>query len=229
MMNPFRHAVAAAAFTPTDIASLAAWWDASDESTITDVYGSVSQWDDKSGNGRHASQGTASLQPITGTRTINGLNVIDFTNGDRLTTGTFGPITQPLEIWAVVQFDSSTVGYITEGLDSSNRFTTGHFSNLWVLNAGNFLDGTTTVATALHAIRALFDTTSSELWVDGASEITGNAGSNELDGLNIGGRYDNANWVDGRIAEILLFNDELSAGDVTDLETYLANKWGVSF
>ncbi len=55
-----------------------AWHDASDTSTITHVSNSVSQWNDKSGNARHATQGTALNQPITNTRTINGLNVIDF-------------------------------------------------------------------------------------------------------------------------------------------------------
>jgi len=41
MMNPYRR-TAAGVFVPTDRADLEGWWDASDESTITDVSGSVS-------------------------------------------------------------------------------------------------------------------------------------------------------------------------------------------
>lgn len=56
-----------------------AWWDAADLSTITDAGGgAVSQLDDKSPNGRDLSQATSGHRPITGTRTINGLNTLDF-------------------------------------------------------------------------------------------------------------------------------------------------------
>lgn len=54
------------------------WLDASDKTTITEVSGAVSQWKDKSGNGRNYSQSTGSAQPTTGTVTQNGLNTIDF-------------------------------------------------------------------------------------------------------------------------------------------------------
>jgi len=54
------------------------WFDASDEATITEVGGFVSQWDDKSLNSYHVTQPTGSLQPLTGTRQLNGRNVIEF-------------------------------------------------------------------------------------------------------------------------------------------------------
>jgi hypothetical protein len=66
-------------WTPASI-STSAWYDAADESTITESSGSVSQWSDKSGNDAHATQTSGSFQPSTGTETINGLNVIDFDN-----------------------------------------------------------------------------------------------------------------------------------------------------
>ena len=59
-------------WTPAALgSSLALWLDADDFSTITLNGSTVSQWDDKSGNGRHASQATLSSQP---TYTANGLN-----------------------------------------------------------------------------------------------------------------------------------------------------------
>ncbi len=64
-------------WTPAQIKTQG-WYDASDLSTITDSGGSVSQWDDKSGNGLHLSQGTGSAQPETGSEKINGLNALDF-------------------------------------------------------------------------------------------------------------------------------------------------------
>jgi hypothetical protein len=49
-------------WTPEEI-DTAIWLDAADEDTITLNSGNVSQWDDKSGNDRHATQGTAGAQP----------------------------------------------------------------------------------------------------------------------------------------------------------------------
>ena len=49
-----------AVFSLTSIPDNILWLDASDSSTITEVSGAVSQWDDKSGNGNHVSQGTMS-------------------------------------------------------------------------------------------------------------------------------------------------------------------------
>ena len=39
------------AFAPDDIGTLSAWFDASDQATITDTAGAVTQWDDKSASG----------------------------------------------------------------------------------------------------------------------------------------------------------------------------------
>lgn len=64
-------------FSPLEL-SPELWLDASALSSITHSSGSVSQWDDLSGNGRHVAQSTAANQPTTGTRTQNGLNVLDF-------------------------------------------------------------------------------------------------------------------------------------------------------
>jgi hypothetical protein len=58
------------AWTPAKLSDLALWLDADDASTITLNGSTVSQWNDKSGNGRNASQATAANQP---TRTLSGL------------------------------------------------------------------------------------------------------------------------------------------------------------
>lgn len=65
---------------PAFLTSAPIWLDASDLSTITESSGSVSQWDNK-GTSDNFVQPTGSLQPTTGTQTLNGLNVLDF-DGD---------------------------------------------------------------------------------------------------------------------------------------------------
>ena len=58
------------------------WLDAADPTTITQVAGAVSQWDNKGTLGDFT-QGTGALQPTTNATTQNGFNVLDFA-GDYL-------------------------------------------------------------------------------------------------------------------------------------------------
>jgi hypothetical protein len=59
--------------------STALWLDAADAGTVTTVSGAVSQWNDKSGNGRNATQGTAGNRPVYQASAQNGLNAVRFT------------------------------------------------------------------------------------------------------------------------------------------------------
>lgn len=72
-------------FEPDYLTGLQLWLDASDASTLYDATtggslvaadGAVARWEDKSGNGRHATQGTAGSRPARKTSTQNGLDVI---------------------------------------------------------------------------------------------------------------------------------------------------------
>jgi hypothetical protein len=75
LINPY--AFGGGPWTPSAITT-ALWLDASDSATVTTVSGTVSQWNDKSGNGRNATQGTAGNRPTYTTAGQNGLNVITF-------------------------------------------------------------------------------------------------------------------------------------------------------
>ena len=82
-------------FDPRRIPGLQAWYDAADSASVTLDAGRVSQWSDKSGNARHATNTTSgSTQPSYTTAARNGLNVLSFAAGSvqRLTvsgTSTF--------------------------------------------------------------------------------------------------------------------------------------------
>lgn len=80
LMAASNSAAAAAAWTPAQITT-ALWFDASDSSTITTVSGAVSQWNDKSGNNRHATQAAASERPLlttapAGIRAVTGQTLV---------------------------------------------------------------------------------------------------------------------------------------------------------
>jgi hypothetical protein len=59
-----------AGFDPTTIAGLQVWYDGNDASSVTLVSGKVSQWSDKSGNARHATQSNATYRPTYSSNSI---------------------------------------------------------------------------------------------------------------------------------------------------------------
>ena len=73
-------------FVLAPVAGYKAWYDASDTGTITVSGSNVTQWNDKSANGLNLLQGTASKQPLSGTRTQNGLNTIDYDGSNDVLT-----------------------------------------------------------------------------------------------------------------------------------------------
>ena len=82
MRGHFLRAAAGSAtlWTPASLgADLALWLDADDADTITLNGSNVAQWDDKSGNGNHVSNGTAATQPAYLTTGWNGKPTVSFT------------------------------------------------------------------------------------------------------------------------------------------------------
>jgi hypothetical protein len=76
-------------WTPARITT-ALWLDAADANTITLNSSTVSQWNDKSGNGRHVSQATASLRPIDSATGFNSMPTLQFTETNQQVLFTSG-------------------------------------------------------------------------------------------------------------------------------------------
>ena len=83
------------------------WLDGADKSIITLNGSDVSQWGDKSGNGHHATQGTAALQPAYSS--LNGRNVITFDGSNFLNIShTYGATAT----WFLVATKSTSADYL---------------------------------------------------------------------------------------------------------------------
>ena len=215
------------------------WFDPSDTGTITDAgSGKVSQLNDKSGNGYHATQATDGSRPITGTRTQNGLNVLDFISNDNLSATGPGNAAQPHTYVFVGKNDSAASGTRAafDALNSGGTQDAG-------INMRGGVDGTTptyylgagsdtntgTADTNAHVWVFIFNGASSKIWIDGVLISTTNPGSsNGPGGVRIGDwRGGGAGW-DGWIGEFLNYASALSDGDRDSLESYLGTKWGIS-
>ena len=98
-----------AGWTPALIAP-ALWLDADDASTITIATG-VSEWRDKSGNNRHASQPTSGLQPALTPAGLNGKNVVSWDGSGKILSGTMTKNFTAQSVFQVLKFATGCPQY----------------------------------------------------------------------------------------------------------------------
>lgn len=238
-------------FSPKSLSGLLSWHDAQDGSTITQSGGDISQWDDKSGNGHHATQATAVDQPIYNTSGINGLPAVEFDGLEFLT------------IADSADFDSN-IGYtllITLLRDSASNSQTvfrnrklGSFGarnglsfefsgSAWQFvihedNAGNYrgisLPGAPGAGNP-HYITTLFESDDIDILVDGVDQnltpdhTNGTVGNVSLPGiLAIGAEPSNfTRRFNGKIGEIIWYKGIKNSTELAQLHTYSSARWGI--
>lgn len=211
----------------------AAWYDASDKSTITETSGSVSQWNDKSGNSRHAIQGTGSLQPKTGIATISGLNAIDFDGiDDYLQHGTPLDFADGITIVSVYQAVTGRPFGVREVASGKKSFALGASDNSLRYD-GAFSTGTI-IPTGLPVIRVAYKNaagTSQVDYVDGSLNINDTQILPDSTSVYINvGNCNNAfaQPSDGPVGECLVLSYAVDETTRQKIEGYLAHKWGLT-
>ena len=231
-------------WTPADIETVA-WFDASDTDTIIESSGAVSQWNDKSGNAHIVKQGTALSQPITGSRQLNGLNVLDFNGSQFLESDGYvftPPVSGNLSIIMVFKADS-----INNWSDSVISFFDGAQTNdlqFSSANASQFNGRLAGAVTANFTNGPYSDNTISSLIYDKTNDVfNAYMDSNRIlsdlvysDSSKLGGvgpfktrifanRAGNQ-FPDGLFGEVVMLED-VSTNARQKVEGYLAWKWGL--
>lgn len=236
-------------FTPTVIAGLQLWLDASDLSTITESGGAVDQWNDKSVNGNNATQ-TGTARPTTNSRTINGLNVLDFDGVDDLMILDSQPIVgteaRTIIIVALADDDGSD-NYIISLSDNlvANGMAYRITAEIAVrIDGANRLfpaeaieDGVNAaIITATNEANSNIELNASNfqiyknsiLLTGGSSASPGTLVSTSVGTAAIGDdALGTVNRLDGVIGEIIIYNRVISAFERQQVEEYLANKWSI--
>lgn len=232
------------AFVPTDISGLALWLDASDASTLTlDGSNNVSQWNDKSGNDRNAVQASTIRRPSL-TTVANGRTALLFDGIDDQLRSPY-PNTSTT-VTAFVVFTKSAaggsfntfcrmIGAFHGTTDASDWNTTSGFSYQWNLGASKiqFTRNSSAIAQinsssfgriSLGAFRR--SGTEISHWFNG-STATGTTGATAFASDNIAMGGQNADgWLNGYIAEIIIYNSAISDASVDTVNAYLKAKWG---
>lgn len=231
-------------WTPADITT-ALWLDAADASTITLNESAVSQWSDKSGNARHAAQGTAGAQPT------RGANVVTFDGGDyfrfpgsnasdyalKFGTGSFAILCvvnptavnrNPHIIFGARGFDA---GWFF-GLSNNNPY-------MRMYNKGERWSPSpatgVTLATGLQMLGATAPRGATGRFyrngniVVSTSAVVGSSSMANSRYVHVGGYTDNSDnptglWLGG-IHEIIVFPGVMSVDDWQKAEGYMAHRW----
>jgi len=230
--------------------------DATVSNSISESSGSVSEWRDISGNNFHASTSTANQMPSTNSRTLNGLNVIDFDGVDNFLTFSskdvisFGYTT----VFIVYKSDAANKDYIlgsgNENPNKSRFYLRSDSSIIGSFDSAqndkiNFLSQNDTDE-RISMQETVLGTTKRNLgtflYRDGVfqgskpdvayvHEITSTQPNNEdMLKLQLGSREGNVNNHEGYIAEVLFLNNEgeqLTQETRENIEAYLAYKWGL--
>lgn len=226
-------------FTPTDLADLVLWLDASDTATITGG-STASQWDDKSGNGYNATS-SGSLRPSSGTRSVNSLNAMDFSgsNGMTLAAGFFDAIEASSNTVLIVYQCDATTGQmrLLNGLvGTSTRYAIAlnNTNNLFGLHSTSFSTVTATITRDTNTHIAVFrrNGTSQTIIQDGtasnnnASAVNNNMGSGSIGYEAVGA---GVQWYNGAICEIVACDADIGSTSINETANYLASKWGCSW
>lgn len=224
-------------FRPSDLLGLELWLDASDTSTITSSGSpaTVSQWDDKSGNARNVTQGTAANQPTTGSTTQNNLNVISFDgSNDNLRTSNGALQLAELTAFAVARSQSigRTICGVSHDVTHTNpfwRWVIFHDSNGTISNRidGTAYNGFGPVLTT-NARCYVLDTALGDMW-NNTSFNGDNTGAtvtypNSTPFL-VGSHPTNGEVLNGYICEIVIYGRSLTANERYLVTTHLQQKW----
>lgn len=206
-----------------------AWYDAADGSTVTHSSGAVSQWNDKSGNGYNVTQATAANQPSY-TSAIGGKSVLTFdaAGPEYLSNTAIADTAQPFTAFVVTRNDDTAVvkWILTGSTTTANRaLIRTNASEIQAIDMGTVLSGGTMSTTLLGVSTSVINSTTSQLFLNGSSQGSGDAGANNLQDIRIGANHAAANGWSGDIAEIIIYNSVLSTANRELVEAYLKNKW----
>ena len=223
-------------FQPTDDTALIGWWDADDAATLTADSGLVSSWADKAGT-VPITQTYGPERPISGQRTLNGRNVLDFDGTKVLESNMNLPTSGNVAFHMALVVDNSNNAFAAVfAVDATNDFQidaedgatfNGRLNAAGIGSSVSFSGGPFSGPVILSAVFDRTGNSTAEIYVN--DELRGQTGyTTAIDPSVVmtlmTNRSQNAN-INGAVAELVV------TGDVSNralYQSYLADKWGLS-
>jgi len=240
LVNPYMVSPATVPMTIPSIGNEYWHYDfAGEQSTITmDGSNRVSKVTDGFGTASRDISSSGGDQPLFIANDTNGLGVLEFAGDCYMMSGTQVPATliQPFTVFSVQQFltggGGNQEGLTVDGNVIANRLN--HCNHYQVdgvmLNCGANLGCSSGAPdNENHLITSVVNGGSSDNRVDGSSCITGNAGGSNWDGVTIGANSQHLSvFWNAKIMEVATFSTNVSGSDLTDVENYFLERWGIT-
>jgi hypothetical protein len=250
----FRAPLSAWNWSPTAITGLQGWYDASDASTLYNATtggslvaadGAVARWQDKSGNGRHLTQGTSSKQPVRKASVVNSRDVLRFDGTSDSIAGALVNMTA-FSFYIVFKRIGNSASGLTWVADLGVQDDTARRLMQLAYNDSIFSNSVRPAATGgsdleavrnnnfnIHSVIATVGT--SHLYALNGSATTASNSAASFAGtpsLSIGTMNFNSATTDfcfnGDCAEVLIYNTAHSDTVRGVIESYLKSKYGIA-
>jgi hypothetical protein len=208
-------------------------YDSSSGGSVVSAGGSIGRWQDKSGNSRNFTA-TGSLRPTLTASGLNGKSVVSFGGGNQLTSSTNIINSASVTVCGVFQRTSGNYGGFITSCDDTDgspallidatklavRSGSG-VSNLFIASAA---------FTGPSVVAFVNNSSTPSLYVNGSLIGSGNYASPSSSTTTAIGTYrlSQANFLNGYIAEMVVYNSALSSSDRSAVESYLKAKWGIA-
>jgi len=222
-------------FLPTRLPGLVLWLRA--DLGITLNGGNVSAWADQSGNGNHATQGTAANQPLYVSSGINGRPTVRFDGVNDVLSTTTGAVAGDHTIiiagkW--VALPSAVKGILAYGVGGA----AGNSSTIGILDAANHnwygyggygLPSGTVPNTSQHVWSKTYANTGPVTtgYYDGGSDATDNVRTFILGSaaIDVGAMTGSSLWSNFEFAELVIYRRVLTAAELQQNAQYMKARY----
>ncbi len=216
-------------FQPSNVATALSWWFRSTEG-VTQSGGTVSQWNDKSSNGRNVSEST-NKPAYSASGGPNGYPVIQFDGSDEILASSTFSIAQPYHLFMVFSQDTWVdVQHIIDLKDDGNVSVLQLSASPNVAHGAGAANGNSvSISTGTYVLlEAYFSGASSFLKVNGSTTGSGtNIGTLGHDIIRFGGYPSGGQLADVNIVEACLYPAEITGTDLTNLREYFRGRYSL--
>ena len=209
------------------------WLDSSDDSSFSYSSGTlVSQWRDKSGLNNHANQSTAANQPTRNSSTnsrktvtfdgtndfLDGTSTLALANGYTAFTIVKSSATGERDILTSSPFALSADIYLYQ------RASDGRLGNWPTVYTSSVISLSTWYLLSVAVSSAGSET----LYLNGSSQTSSSRSITNTRGYRVAANSSGSEYWSGEIAEIIVFNRQLTTTELKLVHTYVGQKWGIS-
>ena len=212
-------------FSPVNFENCKLWLPGDSVETTANM---VDIWFDQSGNENHLTQATGTEKPISEISILNEHKTLNFDGVNDNISASFGEeLAQPNTTFVV--WKSNELNGVAFDNSVSRHYLAINASSEITINASP--DPTSPVKYEISQpmpfllSTCVFNSSSSEIYGNSILRDSGDAGALSMEGIVAGSIFSGGAYLDGSIAEILIYNDLLEVNERTQIETYLYNKY----